>query len=246
MYTLNIFHDTLYVVFSSMFAGKYQTAFTYAMIIKDIIDENLLYMFFPYIEWFYSAYLHVYIRFGKWDEIISDDIIQNNKYAIIRTFQRYAKTIAHAVKGDINESEKELNFFIEERNNVSRLAIIGNNPANDVLDIGYYMAYGELLYRKKDFDNAFKNLRHSLKLYSELKFSEPWDWMQPPHHELGALLLEQGYIDDSIEIYLKDLNIYPDNIWSLIGLEECYTKLRLKLIDDKNHSELEKLDNRLN
>lgn len=246
LYTVNIFHDTLFVVFSSMFAGDYETSLNYALIIKEEIDEKLIDMFFPYVEWYYSTYFHVYIRFGKWDKILSEEIIKCDKYPITKTIQRYARTIAYAVKGDVEESQMEFNLFLNERESMSELALIGNNPAQAVIQVGYHMALGELLYRKQDYENAFNNLRDSVKLCDELKFSEPWDWMQPPRHALGALLLEQDHIQESIKVYLSDLAVYPDNIWSLTGLEECYMKLRLrfgemgfKLIEDKINAEVE-------
>jgi tetratricopeptide (TPR) repeat protein len=228
-----------------MFAGQYETALTYAMIIKEEMDEKLIDMFFPYIEWYYSTYFHVYIRFGKWDEILSEEMIQCDKYPITKTIQRYARTISYAVKGNLEESEIEFNLFLKERENISKGSVIGNNPAHVVLQVGYHMALGEILYRKKDYEDAFDHLRESVKLCDQLKFSEPWDWMQPPRHALGGLLLEQEHIEKSITVYLKDLSVYPDNIWSLIGLEECYTKLILKLIEDKNNVEVENYENEL-
>jgi tetratricopeptide (TPR) repeat protein len=245
LYTGNILHDTLYVVYSAMFAGQYETAITYANIIKTEIDETLIEMFFPYIEWYFSTNFHVYIRFGKWDEILSEEIIEWEKFPITRTVQRYARTIAYAVKGEIEKAELEFNLFKKEKDNISKSTLIGNNNADSVLQVAYEMALGELLYRKQDFDAAFNHLRESVKLCDKLKFSEPWDWMQPPRHALGALLLEQNFIEESIKVYKEDLNIFPDNIWSLVGLEECYTKLRDKN-RDINTEEFEKCLSELN
>lgn len=38
---------------------------------------------------------------------------------------------------------------------------------------------------------AFDNLRRAVDLCDQLNYDEPWGWMQPPRHALGALLLEQ-------------------------------------------------------
>jgi tetratricopeptide (TPR) repeat protein len=234
LYTGNILHDTLYLVYSSMFAGQYETALTYAELIQKEIDEKLIEMFFPYIEFYYSAYFHVYIRFGKWGEILSEEIIEWEKYPISRAVQRYARTIAYAVQGDVEKAEFEFNLFQNEKEKISKLTLIGNNSAEAVLNVGYEMALGEILYRKQDYEASFNHLRQSVKLCDQLNFSEPWDWMQPPRHAIGALLLEQNHIEESIKVYKEDLNIFPDNIWSLVGLEECYTKLKIKLADQNN------------
>ena len=61
-------------------------------------------------------------------------------------------------------------------------------------------------------------------------YDEPWGWMQPTRHALGALLLEQGRIDEAEAVYRADLGLddtlsratqHPNNLWSLFGLHEC-------------------------
>ena len=244
-YAINKVHEIIYTVYAAMFAGNYEIAIKYAMQLKDEMDEKLIDLLYSNIEWYYSTYFHVYVRFGKWDEILSEDIIQMEKYHVTRIIQRYARSVAYAVKGDVIESEKEFNLFKKYRENVPKNHLIGNNPAQDVFQVGYHMALGEILYRKKDYENGFNHLRESVKLCDRLKFSEPWDWMQPPRHALGALLLEQDHIEESIKVYIDDLDIFKENIWSLIGLEECFTKLRLKLIDYGKTADVENCENQL-
>jgi hypothetical protein len=58
--------------------------------------------------------------------------------------------------------------------------------------------------------------------------------MQPARHALGALLLEQGELEEAEAVYQADLGLdgalaracqHPDNVWSLHGLHECLTRL---------------------
>jgi hypothetical protein len=41
------------------------------------------------------------------------------------------------------------------------------------------------------FDEAFWELQMAADLSDNLVYDEPWGWMQPPLHALGALNLEQ-------------------------------------------------------
>ena len=69
-----------------------------------------------------------------------------------------------------------------------------------------------------------------------LVYDEPWGWMHPARHVLGALLLEQGHVIEAEEVYRQDLGIsksgknakccHPNNIWSLRGLEECFAQMK--------------------
>jgi Flp pilus assembly protein TadD len=86
------------------------------------------------------------------------------------------------------------------------------------------MAKGELEYRRGNYDLAFNLLREAVERDDALKYDEPWDWMQPVRHALGALLLEHGRIREAEEVYRKDLELHPGNGWGLLGLSECQRK----------------------
>ena len=45
--------------------------------------------------------------------------------------------------------------------------------------------------------------------------------MQPVRHILGALLLEQGELDEAEEVYRADIELWKDNMWGLLGLKLC-------------------------
>ena len=45
--------------------------------------------------------------------------------------------------------------------------------------------------------------------------------MQPVRHILGALLLEQGHVEEAEEVYREDIKLWKDNMWGLLGLKLC-------------------------
>jgi len=103
---------------------------------------------------------------------------------------------------------------------VPETRILGNNPAITVLDVGLAMAEGELEYRRGNYDHAFELLRDAVKKDLALHYDEPWGWMMPASHALGALLLDQGKGADAEAVYRADLKRYPMNGWALNGLAE--------------------------
>jgi len=111
--------------------------------------------------------------------------------------------------------------------------LIHNNTVLALLDVAEAMLNGELEYRKRNHDVAFAHLRKSVELSDALPYDEPWGWMQPPRHALGALLLEQGRVEEAEAVYRSDLGLdgslsracqHPDNLWSLHGLHECLVR----------------------
>ena len=58
--------------------------------------------------------------------------------------------------------------------------------------------------------------------------------MPPTRHAYGALLLEQGRVQEAAAVYAADLGLdpsvsrsvhHPGNVWSLHGYHECLTRL---------------------
>jgi tetratricopeptide (TPR) repeat protein len=77
----------------------------------------------------------------------------------------------------------------------------------DLLAIAEAMLHGELAYRRGHFDAAFAHLRQAVALDDALPYDEPWGWMQPTRHALGALLLEQGHLEEAEAVYRADLGL---------------------------------------
>ena len=75
----------------------------------------------------------------------------------------------------------------------------------DLLGVAREMLAGELEYRRGNYDDAFAHLRRSIELHDGLPYDEPWGWMQPTRHAYGALLLEQGRVEEAEAVYRADL-----------------------------------------
>src|SRR5262249_7510498 len=127
----------------------------------------------------------------------------------------------------------ERKLFIAARMRVPESRRVHNNKVVDLLNVAQAMLDGELEYRKGNHDTAFGYLRKSVELSDALPYDEPWGWMQPTRHALGALLLEQGRLEEAEQVYRSDLGLdgklsracqHPDNLWSLHGLHECLVR----------------------
>ncbi len=106
-----------------------------------------------------------------------------------------------------------------------------------VLEVGLPMAEGEYEYRRGNHAKAFRLLALAVQRDDSLRYDEPWGWMMPIRHSLGALLLEQGKIAEAERLYREDLAIHPNNGWALQGLAECLHRTG-------RHDEAEETDER--
>jgi tetratricopeptide (TPR) repeat protein len=171
------------------------------------------------------------IRFGKWDDIKAQELPEDHElYSVTTALILYAKTVAYAATGDIATALSSREAFRIAKAAVPESRMLFNNTCIDILNIAEEMLEGELSYRQGDFDIAFAHLRRSVELDDTLPYDEPWAWMQPARHALGALLLEQGRTEEAEAVYRADLGLddtlsrasqHPDNVWALHGLHEC-------------------------
>jgi tetratricopeptide (TPR) repeat protein len=177
---------------------------------------------------------HIYIRFGKWQEIVDEVLPADPElYSMTTAVWHYAKTIAHAALENVPAAEKQRALFYQAVAKVPETRYLFNNTCLDVLKIAEQMLNGEIEYRRQNYDVAYGHLRQAVELDDNLKYDEPWGWMQPARHALGALLLEQGHVDEAKQVYLDDLGLsdtlvstsqHMDNLWSLHGLVECLVR----------------------
>ena len=231
-------HNYHFAIYGAMFLGQYSAAIDAAEELIATVPEDLLRMTSPPMGDFVEAYLsmkqHVLIRFGRWDDIIAQDLPPDPElYCATTAMMLYAKGVAFSATGRIAEAEAARAQFLAARDRVPKTRRIHNNILPDLLDVAAAMLEGELEYRKGNHDAAFAHLRHSVDLDDDLPYDEPWGWMQPSRHALGALLLEQNRAEEAEAVYRADLGLdptlsracqHPGNVWSLSGLHTCLVR----------------------
>jgi len=238
-YSLYRSHNYHFKIYGAMFLGQYHPAIETADEMISTLPEELLKVESPpmadWLEGFISMKQHVYIRFGKWQEIIDQPLPENQElYCVTTAMMRYSRAVALAASGDVAAAEQESRRFDEAVARVPDSRYVFNNTCLDILAVAREMMLGEVDYRKKEYDAAFAHLRKSVELDDNLPYDEPWGWMQPTRHALGALLLEQDRLQEAAEVYRADLGLdqtlsracqHPDNVWSLHGYHECLMRL---------------------
>jgi tetratricopeptide (TPR) repeat protein len=238
VYLVYVIHNFHFAIYGAMFLGQYQPAIAAAEELIATVPEAVLRIESPPMADFLEGYLtmkqHVLVRFGKWREIIAQKLPEDHQlYCSNAAMLHYAKAVAHSALGNVAEAEAEKALFIMAKARVPESRRVHNNTMVDLLGVAEEMLKGELEYRKGNHDSAFAHLRKSVDLDDALPYDEPWGWMQPTRHALGALLLEQGRIDEAEAVYRSDLGLdgklsracqHPDNLWSLHGLHECLTR----------------------
>jgi len=238
-YSLYRAHNLHFVVYSAMFEGNAAIALQAADELTGQLTPDLLAIESPpmadWLEAFVPLRIHVLVRFGRWDELIATQLPDDTAlYCTTAATIHYGRGVAHAAKGQLAQARAERASFTEASERIPQSRYLFNNTSRDILAIAAAMLDGEIDYRAGRFDDAFAHLRRAVELDDALPYDEPWGWMQPTRHALGALLLEQGRVEQAAAVYAADLGLdptlsrpcqHPGNVWSLHGYHECLTRL---------------------
>jgi tetratricopeptide (TPR) repeat protein len=231
-YRLHNFH---FVMYGALFLGQFEPAMAAVRGAAETVPEEMLRVESPPMADYFESYLgfepHILVRFGKWRDATQLELPADQElYCTLAANVHYARGVAHAALGDVSAAEREQALFHDAVKRVPETRLLHNNRVIDLLAIGAEMLNGEILYRKGEHNEAFAALRRSVALDDDLPYDEPWGWMQPTRHALGALLFEQGRIEEAESVFREDLGlgrnlsratVHPDNIWSLKGLHDC-------------------------
>ncbi len=238
-YSLYRVHNYHFKLYGAMFLGQFDQAIDAVRSMKKTVPDELVRLESPpmanWLEGYMSMETHALVRFGKWQELIDAPMPEDPElYCMTTALNYYGKGVAHAALGQHDEAVKAQANFEKTAANVPDERHIHVVTCQEILGVAREMLAGEIAYHRGDYDVAFKHLRQAVENEDNLPYDEPWGWMMPSRHALGALLLEQGHVEEAAAAYEADLglddtvirsNRHPNNVWALLGLHDCYTRL---------------------
>ena len=239
-YTLYRCHDYHFKIYGAMFLGQLEPALEAADEMAATLSEELLRIEVPpmadWAEGSCRCGCTCWCGSGCWQEIIDEPLPADpGLYCTTTAMLHYAKGVAHAATGRHRRRRAQRRAVPRRRRAACRTRrYLFNNTCLDILAVAEPMLDGEIEYRSGNYDAAFDHLRRAVELDDKLPYDEPWGWMQPARHALGALLLEQGHVEEAEAVYRADLGLddtlrrpcqHPGNVWSLHGYHECLHRL---------------------
>ncbi|USI92951.1 tetratricopeptide repeat protein [Rhodococcus pyridinivorans] len=241
VYSVYRAHNLHTMAYGAMMAGRERDALEAAERMDKALPVEVLRVTSPPMADWAESYLtlrpHVLIRFGRWEDILDLELPEDPElYCSTTASILYAQGVAFAALGRVEEARATREKFRAAKAAVpsSRLSSLPVRQT-DVLEVASAMLDGELEYRRGNFDDAWTRLRRAIELEDGLPYADPPAWVQPVRHAYGALLVEQGHLEEAAEVYRADLGLSPEvlprrrarvnNVWSLHGLYECLVKL---------------------
>ncbi len=214
-------HNLHFLAWAAMYDGQEKVAIQAARDVVAWLPPEIVKAMPHFVEGFLGAPYHAMVRFGRFEEILAEPEPASPGARAVR---RYARAIACANTGKLEQAEQERAAFEIEYRQVPESWTVGNNTTRSVLDIARCMMEGEIEFRRGRRDAGLQSLRRAVALDEAMKYDEPWGWMTPARHALGALLLDADKPAEAEEVYRGDLVRHPGNGWALYGLAEALKK----------------------
>lgn len=178
-----------------------------------------------YVQYLNRTDIFTWIRFGKWAAILNDPV--GDKLSFTSVLQHFARGMAFANIGDISEAENELSVMQQKMTEPSLKEPFA--PFNSVYAaalVGENILAGTIAENKKDLTKAIGLFKTAVQNEDKLIYNEPRDWLLPARQYLGAALVKAGQYKEAVTVFTRDLQINPNNGWSLTGLQTCYSRLK--------------------
>jgi tetratricopeptide (TPR) repeat protein len=217
-------HNIMFTTFGAMMEGRKELALSYADQLEELSPDAVIEKFAPFIDGMNALRLHVFVRFGMWEEILAFPEYAEFRKAS-RSIRHYARTVALANLGRTDAARRELVQLDTAIAETPEDWTIAFNPSHTVLGLARMVAEAEICWREGDAAKAVAILRDTCSIEQQLVYTEPPPWMIPIRHALGAIQLASGDALGAEASYEADLSKHKENAWSLLGLHQALTKL---------------------
>ena len=214
-------HNLHFIAMCAAMNGDYAEANKNAGLLAGHVAPHVKDM--PPLEGFMTIPIAVNVRFHKWDEVLKMPR-PDPEMKIMTVFWHFARGMALAAKGNVNEAEREYQVVSDAEKNTPEDVVFAmpvDNKAKDVLKIARDVLGAKIALAKKDNAGAIALLQSAVAIQDTLKYSEPEDWFFPVRESLGAALLMNGDNAGAEKVFREDLDYHPRNPRSLFGLQQA-------------------------
>ncbi len=211
-------HNYHFLAFACMMGGQYERGVQAGRAIAKRAFNRMVSR--PNERWTAAILYEVHIRFGRWHEMLAEPQPRDDM-PYLRTMWHFARTIAHAALGQIDAADQEYDEFQSAYATIPMEDEFYADWAPEVYKLADLVAQGEIAFHRGEQDKAIRLLKAAVEHEDRIKYYEPPLWHQPVRHALGAILVTAGRFEEAEAVFREDLAKWPNNGWSLHGLETC-------------------------
>lgn len=233
---LYLSHNLQFLMVANSMAGRYHDALAAAdQLVKHA--TSLLTSHVQMLEGFLANKMLIQARFADWDAILQTPT-PDATLPTTTALWHFTRGLAQAGKGNVEEAVNENQALLAATKIIPAEATIGFTPASRILYIAHKFLTAKIAKANHDYDSAVEKLQQAVTAEDALDYVEPPDWYFPTREALGGVLLAKGDYAAAEQAFRADLQRYPHNGRSLLGLQTCLQALKQDDAAQKVQSEL--------
>jgi len=208
-------HNLHFLAISNAFAGNSRDAIAAAKKLYEVEAPRVREV--PSVDGFLFTPALLLVEFERWDDILA---LAEPAFEAPMTdaMWRFARTIALAGKGRLEEARAERAKFLEAAGAVSKTIEYGNNDGASLMAVARPYLDGRLALMAGNNTAAISSLQRAAAAENALAYDEPPGWYLPSRDLLGTALLRERYYPAAEEVFRVELARHPESGRALYGL----------------------------
>ena len=160
------------------------------------------------------------VRFGLWSDVLAEAAPPAD-LPYMSAMWHAARGLALVAEGRLGDADKEQSVLtsMAKDPSLTSLYISSVNVASTIVTIADHVLAGEIAASRRRTDEAARHFSAAVAAEDGLIYMEPPDWPIPVRQLQGAALLALGRNKDAEAAFRGDMKKFPDNGWSLSGLQ---------------------------
>ena len=152
----------------------------------------------------------VLARFGRWEDILE---LPTTGVSFAGAILSYARGLAQVWTNRVADARESL-VAVE-----GEIHVTEDFRRGQMLRLARAILAAEIDVAGQDFDSAVRTIELARVIETDsIGYNEPEDWILPLRQVLGAMLLDAGRAPEAEIAYRGELEVHPENSWSLYGL----------------------------
>ena len=220
-------HNVHFLWYAAMMEGRKEMAIDNALKLAERVPKEVAKQMGA-LQSYLAVPMYTYIRFGMWQEALDLDLAGKD-FPYTRAMHLYGRGIAYATLGHRRKANRALKALkkLAKSQPLATLNMRREGVTENLMGIAIHLVAARIARVSQQAGEEIDHLKAAVRHQDALPYAEPPLWHYPVRQSLGAAQLRHGDLAGAEQTFTQDLNHFPKNPWSLLGLEQVVQQQRI-------------------